>query len=93
MLTKIRADILNQYLCIVVECRAVLLLDVLPPCRKEREWIEVLVRRLLPTGHQLPLIEKLRGVAAEEAEQSICQPSLLHLQRLHPIPTLIYAHN
>lgn len=46
------------YLCVVVVGRAVLLLDVLAARREEGQRVEVLVRRLLPAGHQLPVVEQ-----------------------------------
>lgn len=45
------------YLSIVVVSSAVLILHVLSSGCEEGQWIEVLVRGLLPTCHQLPIIK------------------------------------
>lgn len=55
-----------RYLRIIVESCAVFLLHIFPSCRKEGQWVELLVCWLLSTGHQLALIEELRGVTAEK---------------------------
>ena len=46
-------------LSVVVVRGAVLLLDVLSTGGEEGERVEVFVGGLLPTGHQLPIIEQL----------------------------------
>lgn len=47
------------YLGIVVVSSAVLILHVFASGCEEGQWVEVLMRGLLPTCHQLPIIKQL----------------------------------
>ena len=67
-----------RYLSVVVVGRAVLLLDILPTGREKGQRVEVLMGRLLATGHQLALVKQLRCIAAAAGSKLHSQHWLLH---------------
>ena len=67
---------MKSHLRVVVVGRAVLVLDILTPCREERQRVEGLVSGLVATGNETTVVEELR----REVNDSIVRAIVLTQQ-------------